>query len=298
MAAFVAKQSQVLGVVMLAGVTDVVSDGNPAPWLSAASKTPATVIYGLGNTLGSACPKWSVAWPAMGLSGWFKANGVRSTETARVPQNTESHMLCSKLEVPGYSGLGDYHNIVLTSEVYKPVWTYMLTRGASAVPGGMDYTSIGCSCDGVDPRTSKITPSSNMPNYGSPAPSPATGDPAQSSQSASKRDANSENSTDSKPSADGSGTTADDRGYDSNSEEPRQFALLGIGIGIGIVAAAVVAAVALLIYRCKGSKNRLDKMDKKESTAVAIELGGDPFSRGSVVASVNPLGEKDGRDGV
>ena len=72
----------------------------------------------------------------------------------------------------------------------------------------------------------------------------------------------------------------------------------GIVAGIGIVAAAVVAAVALLIYRCKGSKNRLDKMDKKESTAVAIELGGDPFSRGSVVASVNPLGEKDGQDGV
>lgn len=284
MAAFVAKRSQVLGVVMLAGVTDVVSDGNAAPWVSAASKTPASAIYGLGNTLGSACSKWSVAWPAMGLSGWFKADGVRSTQTARVPQNSESHMLCSKLQLSGYSGLGDYHNIVLTSEVYKPVWTYMLTRGASARPGGNDYTSSGCSCDGVDPRSAKTSPSAKRPSNGSPAtPAPATDKPAESSSSASIDDANS------KPSADVSGTI-----YDSNSEEPEEPRRIGLIIGSCMVAAAVLIFLSVLIYRRKTSKKYWDKMDNKE-TAVAFE---DPFSRGSVVASTNPLGEEDSQGGV
>lgn len=155
MAALLAKDRLLLGVVMLAGVDDVVNTGPAsaaAPWISAPSATPEERIFGLGNTRGFACGMWSVDWPAMSLSGWYACDDDGGG-VARVPPTPASHMLCSTMELPDCSNGMDYHFAVLRSDAYAPAWRFMLSRGNTSAgehqqPIG---TSSPCTCIGRQP---------------------------------------------------------------------------------------------------------------------------------------------------
>ncbi|GMH73376.1 hypothetical protein TrLO_g1023 [Triparma laevis f. longispina] len=60
-------------------------------------------------------------------------------------------MLCSNLEVDGYETGLDYHMIVTSSEVYEPLWTYMLTRGDTQTHSETTPSSSGdFTCTSID----------------------------------------------------------------------------------------------------------------------------------------------------
>ncbi len=73
MALMVSQYYAVDRVLQFAGVDDAyLKSGVPtaAPWVARQGwKTPATSIYGLGNTYGVACRAWHVDWPAAGIQG-------------------------------------------------------------------------------------------------------------------------------------------------------------------------------------------------------------------------------------
>lgn len=84
-AAFVGKVYKVARAVMIAGPADVLSNGSPVPWITAAGPTPMSDYVGFGHLADPFYPRYEPNWVAMGLGGQtrvdttiFNFSGVRN----------------------------------------------------------------------------------------------------------------------------------------------------------------------------------------------------------------------------
>ena len=126
--ALLAKRHQMYRAVMISGVADLTSSGQPAPWLFLPNVTPLDRQYGFTNVddMTVRLPVAEASWKAIGLKG-----PMMSVDHQK-PDFGGSHMLSTAVYPAGrniHVGMVDDDTMARNSDgtpVHEPVWDFLI----------------------------------------------------------------------------------------------------------------------------------------------------------------------------